>query len=278
MPESHQGFRDVLEVFNHPRHCQLIISKLQFIVSKLVLVIQVHFSFGLLSVQFSHSVVSDSLWPHESQHTRPPCPSPSHGVHSHLRPWSRWCHPAISSSVIPFSACPQSSRMYYLTSKMQFCEQRSRFCVFTVYLTTLNLLSDLASMWTHQNYLEGTYSVGKESARSEGDSGSIPGLGRSPGEGNCKPFQYPCLENPMDRGAWQATVHGVARVRHNLVTKPPPQFSGMFKDGVWRPSTFCYTFYAVPESVATSHDEINLCWESVWGTDWLLLFLTGFMI
>ena len=166
MPESHQGFRDVLEVFKHPRHCQLIISKLQFIVSKLVLVIQVHFSFGLLSVQFSHSVVSDSLWPHESQHTRPPCPSPSPGVHSHLRPWSRWCHPAISSSVIPFSSCPQSSRMYYLTSKMQFCEQRSRFCVFTVYLTTLNLLSDLASMWTHQNYLEGTYSVGKESARS----------------------------------------------------------------------------------------------------------------
>ena len=67
----------------------------------------------------------------------------------------------------------------------------------------------------------------------------------------------------MDRGARQATVHGVLRVRHNLVTKLPPQFSGMFKDGVWRPSTFCYTFYAVPESVATSHDEINLCWESV---------------
>ena len=100
-------------------------------------------------------------------------------------------------------------------------------------------------------------SAAKESACNAGDLGSIPGLGRSPGEGNCKPFQYPCLENPMDRGARQATVHGVARVRHNLVTKPPPQFSGMFKDGGWRPSTFCYTFYAVPESVATSHDEIN---------------------
>ena len=60
------------------------------------------------SVQFSHSVVSDSLWPHESQHDRPPCPSPSPGVHSDSRPLSQWCHPAISSSVIPFSSCPQS--------------------------------------------------------------------------------------------------------------------------------------------------------------------------
>ena len=53
-------------------------------------------------------------------------------------------------------------------------------------------------------------SIGKESACNSGDSGSIPGLGRSPGEGNGNPFQYSCLENPMDRGAWQAIVHGVA--------------------------------------------------------------------
>ena len=59
------------------------------------------------SVQFSHSVVSDSLRPHESQHARPPCPSPTPGVHSNSRPLSQWCHPAISSSVVPFS-CPQS--------------------------------------------------------------------------------------------------------------------------------------------------------------------------
>ena len=60
------------------------------------------------SVQFSRSVMSDSLRPHESQHTRLPCPSPSPGVHSDSRPSSQWCHPAISSSVIPFSCCPQS--------------------------------------------------------------------------------------------------------------------------------------------------------------------------
>ena len=58
--------------------------------------------------QFSRSVVSDSLRPHESQHARPPCPSPTPGVHSNSRLLSPWCHPAISSSVVPFSSCPQS--------------------------------------------------------------------------------------------------------------------------------------------------------------------------
>ena len=56
-------------------------------------------------------------------------------------------------------------------------------------------------------------SVGKESACSAGDLGSIPGLGRSPGEGNGNPLQYPCLENRMDRGSWWAAVHGVAKSR-----------------------------------------------------------------
>ena len=60
------------------------------------------------SVQFSRSVMSDSLRPHESQHTRPPYPSPTPGVHSDSRPSSWWCHPAISSSVVPFFSCPQS--------------------------------------------------------------------------------------------------------------------------------------------------------------------------
>ena len=61
----------------------------------------------LCSVQFSCSVVSDSLWPHESQHARLPCPSPTPGVHPNSHPSSWWCHPAISSSVVPFSSCPQ---------------------------------------------------------------------------------------------------------------------------------------------------------------------------
>ena len=60
------------------------------------------------SVQFSRSVLSDSLRPHELQHARPPCPSPTPGVYSNPCPSGRWCHPTISSSVIPFSSCPQS--------------------------------------------------------------------------------------------------------------------------------------------------------------------------
>ena len=73
-----------------------------FWVSNVLLLIQ--FS----SVQFSRSVVSDSLWPHGLQHAGPPCPSPTPGVHSNSHQSSRWCHPAISSSVVPFSSCPQS--------------------------------------------------------------------------------------------------------------------------------------------------------------------------
>ena len=60
------------------------------------------------SVQFSHSAMSDSLRPHELQHARAPCPSPTPGVHQNPCPLSRWCHLTISSSVIPFSSCPQS--------------------------------------------------------------------------------------------------------------------------------------------------------------------------
>ena len=67
-----------------------------------------HYIAEIQSVQFSRSVVSDSLRPQESQDARPPCPSPTPGVHQNPHPLSQWCHPAISSSVVPFSSCPQS--------------------------------------------------------------------------------------------------------------------------------------------------------------------------
>ena len=82
--------------------------------------------FVFSSVQFSHSVVSDSLWPHESQHTRPPCPSPTPGVHPNPHPSSQWCHPAISSSVVPFSSCPQSlqaSESFPMSQLFAWCGQ-----------------------------------------------------------------------------------------------------------------------------------------------------------
>ena len=64
--------------------------------------------YPVTSAQFSHSVVSDSLWPHEPQHARPPCPSPIPRVHPNPCASSQWYHPTISSSVVPFSSCPQS--------------------------------------------------------------------------------------------------------------------------------------------------------------------------
>ena len=63
---------------------------------------------AISSVKFSYSVVSNFLWPHEPQHARPPCPSPTPGIYPNSCPLSRWCHPTISSSVVPFSSRPQS--------------------------------------------------------------------------------------------------------------------------------------------------------------------------
>ena len=74
-----------------------------------------HCSYQFSSVQFSHSVMSDSLWPHELQHAKPPCPSPTLGVHPNSCASSQWCHPAISSSIVPFSSCPQSLPAFPLT-------------------------------------------------------------------------------------------------------------------------------------------------------------------
>ena len=126
------------------------------------------------SVHFSHSVVSDSLWPHESQHARPPCPSPTPGVYSDSHRSSHWCHPAISSSVVPFSSCPQS-------------------------------LPAFESFPMSQLFTWGGQSMGVSALASF-----------LPGEGNGNPLQYSCLENPMDGGAWLATVHGVAKSRTRL--------------------------------------------------------------
>ena len=69
--------------------------------------VTVYYIYTYVSVQLSRSVVSDSLRPHEPQHARPPCPSPTPGVYPNPCPLSRWCHPTISSSVVPFSSCPQ---------------------------------------------------------------------------------------------------------------------------------------------------------------------------
>ena len=88
------------------------------------------------TVQFSRSVMSDSLRPHESQHARPPWPSPSPGVHSDSRPSSPWCHPAISSSVVPFSSCPQSlptSKSFPMSQLFAWGDQSTGACRIPLY-------------------------------------------------------------------------------------------------------------------------------------------------
>ena len=85
----------------------------------------------LCSFQFSCSVVSDSLWPHESQHARPRCPSPSPGVHPDSRPSSQWCHPAISSSVFPFSSCLQSLPTSEFSNESTLCMRWPKYWSFS---------------------------------------------------------------------------------------------------------------------------------------------------
>ena len=83
------------------------------------------------SVQFSRSVMSDSLRPHESQHIRPPCPSPTPRVDSDSCPSSQWCHPAISSSVLPFSSCPQSLSAWVLSNESTICMRWPKYWSFS---------------------------------------------------------------------------------------------------------------------------------------------------
>ena len=83
------------------------------------------------SVQFNHSVVSDSLRPHGRQHARAPCPSPTPRVYSNSRPLSRWCHPTISSSVVPFSSCLQyfpASGSFHKKITLILCVNKNRSC------------------------------------------------------------------------------------------------------------------------------------------------------
>ena len=90
-----------------PKDCSIHLCLFCCLAYRVIITIFLN-SIYMRSVQFSRSVVSNSLRPHESQHARPPCPSPTPGVHSDSRPSSQRRHPAISSSVVPFSSCPQS--------------------------------------------------------------------------------------------------------------------------------------------------------------------------
>ena len=106
------------------------------------------------SVQFSCSVVSDSLRPHESQHARPPCPSPTPGVHSDSPPSSPWCHPTISSSVIPFPPAPNPSQhqsLFQQHSSKAAILQHSTF--FTIQLSHPYMTTEKTTALTRQTFV-----------------------------------------------------------------------------------------------------------------------------
>ena len=115
------------------------------------------------------------------------------------------CHPLLLPSVFP------SIRVFSNVSVL--CIMWPKFWSFNYSISPSNEYSGLISfkMGFHGS------STGKESTCNAGDPSSIPGLGRSPGEGNSYPLQYSCLENSMDRGAWQVTIHGIT-IRHDWVT------------------------------------------------------------
>ena len=94
--------RDIWRVFHVPPTSFSFTQVLMLVLSKCYIYTSIS------SIPFSHSVMSDSLWPHEPQQARPPCPSPTPGVDPNSCPLSQWCQPATSSSVVPFSSCPQS--------------------------------------------------------------------------------------------------------------------------------------------------------------------------
>ena len=110
--------------------------------------------YTLSSVQFSHSVVSDSLRPHELQHVRPPCPSPNPRIHWDSRPLSQWCHPAVSSSVIPFSSCPQSLSASVFSNESTLHMRWPKYWSFSFSIIPSKEIPGLISFITQKNSTE----------------------------------------------------------------------------------------------------------------------------
>ena len=157
-------------------------------------VIIFHSSGEFSSVQFSCSVMSDSLQPHGLQHTRLPRPSPTPEACSNSCPLSRWCHPLLSPSPPAFNLS-QHQGLFQGVGSLHKVAKLLEFQYWSIVVSTLFLFYLFIFGFPGG-------SEGKASACNVGDWGSIPGLVRSLGEGKGNPFQYSCLEKPMDGGAW----------------------------------------------------------------------------
>ena len=156
------------------------------------------------------------------------CSTPGVSVHHQLPELAQthsclsrqWCHPTISSSVVPFSSCLQSFPASVFSSESVLCVRwPKKFGEWSGNLNQDQILNNMRELL----FLLGAIikcgfpwgSVSKESACNAGDSGSIPGSERSPGEGNGNLLHSSCLENPVNKGTWRTIVHGVTGVGHN---------------------------------------------------------------
>ena len=115
-------------------------------------------------VQFSRSVMSNSFWPHELQHARPPCPSPTPGAYSNSSPIRWWCHPTISSSVIPFSFCLQSFPASFFSNEFVLCIRWPKYWSFSFNIRPSNEYSGLISF--RMDWLDGDNSNSQNATHS----------------------------------------------------------------------------------------------------------------
>ena len=190
------------------------------------------------SVQFSHSVVSNSLWPHALQHARLPYPSPTPGVYPNSCPLSQWCHPTVLSYILPFSYFPQSfpasgsfPMSWLFPSVGQSIGASASASVlpvniqswFPLGLTGLISLQEISGLQHHSSKASVLWHLAcfvVQLSHPYMTTGKTIALTRQTfvgkvmmllfnmlsrlviGKGNGNPLQYSCLENPMDRGAW----------------------------------------------------------------------------
>ena len=139
-------------------------------------------------------------------------------LHQTIRRWPDIC--LLTPTTIVWTCSLHFQSSWREGKAKEFLEQCRKVGMWNVYREHLGEAKELQGNPRELGFP--CTSVSKEPACNAGDRGSIPGLERSPGEEDGNPLQYACLENPMDRGAWQATVHGVVRVWHDWATQPPP--------------------------------------------------------
>ena len=153
------------------------------------------------SVQFSRSIMSNSLWPHELQHTRSPCPSPTPRGYSNSCPLNQWCHPTISSSVVPFSPCLQSFPASGVLQMNQFFTSGGQSIGSSASVLPMNIQDwfplGLTGLISSQS--KGLSRVFSNTTVQKHQFFSTQLSFR---EGNGNPLQYSRLENPVDGGAW----------------------------------------------------------------------------